>query len=96
MNAARALVVATLTVGGLVGVASHAGSEQAGIGTAVTVQRGLTPCDLTLDEVIARDGGLWLSDQLVERCDYRVTHEPCQEDELCAQAQIRATGDFER
>lgn len=60
----------------------------------VTSVPRLTPCDTPVDDLADADGQAWLSDELVARCDYRVTGARCEEDEVCAVQQIRSTGDF--
>jgi hypothetical protein len=59
-----------------------------------SVPQGLTPCDTPVDDLADADGQSWLSDQLVARCDYRVTGAACLEDEVCAVREIRDTGNF--
>lgn len=95
---------------GLAQHTSSATEPSVAISTAITAQRCSTDCGKA-DEPSTVDGSTvvigcdwsndemadqWLSDQLVQRCDYRVTGEPCQEDELCALEQIRETGAFGR
>lgn len=52
---------------------------------------GFVPCAQPLGDVPA---GFVPSGLLVERCDYRVSDGACEEDEVCALAEIREVGSF--
>jgi hypothetical protein len=52
---------------------------------------GLTRCDA---DVASLEGGFWPSDGLLTRCDYRLTGEACEEDQVCAAAELAETHSF--
>lgn len=55
---------------------------------------GLVRCDWPIDSGELVPDAALASTSLVSACDFRLTGEACEEDELCAVAVVRDTGNF--
>lgn len=102
------LLVGTAACGTHTSDSSSTSTTQVAISSAISVSRTTEPAHLIEPEVVGcstpvddfpdagwpAEGPSAISDALARACDYRVTGQPCEEDELCAVQQVRETGDY--
>jgi hypothetical protein len=69
----------------------HACSTDCGSADEPVEGFGVVQCGWAMDDLPEH---MVVSSSLVSACDFRLTGEACEEDELCAVAVVRDTGDF--